>query len=73
MSNMSGSNDVSTLAGQVFDRAKYEYDLALYGCATGDHASIDRAITVGRILGNTMTEIKDDIDNAKDALKEMEE
>ena len=73
MSNMSGTNDVSTLDSQVFDRAKYEYDLALYGCATGDHASIDRAITVGRILGNTMTEIKDDIENAKDELRAMEE
>ena len=64
----SAENDIGTVDHQVFDRAVYEYKVALNEYAMACRmkhdirASLAKIYLLGRILGNTVAEIDRDID-----------
>ena len=66
--SFSAENDISTVDHQVFDRAVYEYKVALNEYAMtcrmkhDIRASLAKIYLLGRILGNTVAEIDRDID-----------
>ena len=65
--SFSAENDISTVDHQVFDRAVYEYKVALNEYAmtwrmqNDIRASLAKIYLLGRILGNTAAEIDHDI------------
>ena len=69
--SFSADNDISTVDHQVFDRAVYEYKVALNEYAMACRmkhdirASLAKIYLLGRILGNTVAEIDCDIDEGE--------
>ena len=65
--SFSAENDISTVDHQVFDRAVYEYRVALNEYAMSCRMrlnirdSLIKVYLLGRILGNTAAEIDHDI------------
>ena len=66
--SFSAENDIGTVDHQVFDRAVYEYRVALNEYAMSCRMrlnirdSLIKVYLLGRILGNTVAEIDCDID-----------
>ena len=65
--SFSADNDISTVDHQVFDRAVYEYRVALNDAMScrmrlNIRDSLIKVYLLGRILGNTAEEIDRDID-----------
>ena len=65
--SFSADNDISTVDHQVFDRAVYEYRVALneyamsYRMRLNIRDSLIKVFLLGRILGNTAADIDHDI------------